>query len=232
MIYNTASAYFNENWQRYQSALAHNTLYHREMMETLKNFLVKHMANRPFSMVDIGCGDCSAIVPILADTSIDRYIGIDAAVDVLKIAAQNLSTIPCEKEFIADNMLTAVPNLSEPVDIIFSSYAIHHLFTDEKMELFESCKQKLKTNGFLIMIDGVLKPQQSRQLWLQELEERMVITNPDLSAEEITIRMQHPIADDHPDTIATFAGIAKKQSWSDFKVLVDKEIFAFILFAK
>lgn len=232
MILNAASAYFNENWQRYQSALSHNTLFHREMMETFQAFLKEKIGNRPFSMLDIGCGDCSAVAPVLAETKIDQYIGIDAAEDVLKIAAKNVASLPCEREFIADNMLSALPNLSNSVDLIFSSYAIHHLFTDEKFQLIEACKHKLKTNGYFIMIDGVLKPNQSRELWLHDLEQRMVHTNPDLSAEEITARMTHPIADDYPDTIATFENIAKQQAWSDFQVLVDKDIFAFMLFAK
>lgn len=43
-----ASEYFNKNWQRYQSAIKNNTLYHREMLQALQQFLVTHMGDRSF----------------------------------------------------------------------------------------------------------------------------------------------------------------------------------------
>jgi hypothetical protein len=118
---NTASAYFNENWQRYQSTVKNNTLYHREMLLALQQFLSTSVGTRPFSFVDVGCGDSSTVAPILADQVITKYIGIDAAKDVLKLASHSLAHLECEKEFIADNMTTAIPRLSSPVDIIFES---------------------------------------------------------------------------------------------------------------
>lgn len=128
----TVSEYFNENWQRYQSAIKNNMLFHREMLQALQKFLSTHIGNRPFSFVDVGCGDSSTVVSVLAATSIEKYIGIDAAQDVLKMAENTLAPLNCEKEFIADNMTVALPCLPGPVDVIFTSYAVHHLSLHEK----------------------------------------------------------------------------------------------------
>jgi SAM-dependent methyltransferase len=205
---NTASVYFNENWQRYLSAVRNNTLYHREMMSALQEFLSMNMEDKPFSFVDVGCGDSSNVAPILADTSIHKYIGIDAAKDVLLMASNTLEQLTCEKDFIADNMTTAIPNLSSPVDIIFTSYAVHHLSSQDKINFIATCKQKLKPHGFLLMVDGVLKHNQSRDEWLDNLQARMAETNLDVAADEIVARMEHPRIDDFPESIETFAKIA------------------------
>ena len=90
-------------------------------------------------MVDVGCGDSSTIIPALIDKPLDLYIGIDAAPDVLKLAAANVGKLGCEKEFICDNMINAIPNLRESVDIIFTSYAVHHLSHTEKVSFCIAC---------------------------------------------------------------------------------------------
>ncbi len=228
----TASEYFNENWQRYQSTIRNNTLYHREMLQALQKFLSTHIGSHPFSFVDVGCGDSSTIVSVLAATSIKKYIGIDAAQDVLKMAEHTLTSLDCEKEFIADNMTAALPRLSAPVDVIFTSYAIHHLSLHDKNNFIAACKQKLSPNGFLLMVDGVLKQNQTRDEWLDALRSRMLESNPDIDGDEIIARMEHPRVDDYPEKIDTFAHIARQQSWNNFQVLVDKGIFAFMAFTK
>lgn len=229
---NAASTYFNENWQRYQSSVKNNTLYHREMLAALDNFLSKKICPSSFSFVDIGCGDSSTVAPILANKPIIKYIGVDAAVDVLKAAATTLANLPCKKEFVPKDMLTAIQQLSSPVDIIFSSYAVHHLSLKNKIDFITQCKQKLTQDGFLLMVDGVLKKNQTRDEWLLALKERMQATIPDISPDELAIRMQHPSNDDFPESIETFSEIAQSQSWKSFQLLVDKGIFAFMVFAK
>ncbi|KTC89884.1 class I SAM-dependent methyltransferase [Fluoribacter dumoffii] len=227
-----ASEYFNENWQRYRNAVKNNTLFHREMGQALKKFLSTHLGNRPFSFVDVGCGDSSTVAPLLSETSIKKYIGIDAAPDVLKMAENTMASLHCEKEFIVDNMTSALPKLPATVDVIYTSYAVHHLSLQDKMSFIDTCKQKLNPNGFLLMVDGVLKQRQTREEWLDALESRMLESNPEITGEEIIARMEHPRADDHPEEIDTFAQIARRQSWKNFQVLVDKGIFAFMAFEK
>jgi 2-polyprenyl-3-methyl-5-hydroxy-6-metoxy-1,4-benzoquinol methylase len=229
---NSASAYFNENWMRYQSVLKHNTLYHREMIAALNGFLSEHYGDKAFDFVDVGCGDSSTVASVLADTSITTYIGIDAAKDVLKIAANNVTAIGCDTSFVADNMTTAIPNLASSVDIIYTSYAVHHLSLEDKFDFINSCKQQLKPNGVLLLVDGVLEHNQTREAWLDALRKRMGETIPDLSADELDFRMKHPSVDDFPESIETYSTMAKEQAWSSFDVLVDKGTFAFMVFRK
>lgn len=228
---NSASQYFNDNWEKYQNTIKSNTLYHREMATALDTFLNDKMASRDFTFVDVGCGDGSTIIPVLMNKSLKKYIGIDAASDVLKLAETNFNVINAEKEFICDNMIKAIKQLPVSIDVIFTSYAAHHLSHQQKNDFIQTCHNKLNKNGYLIMIDGVLKENQTRDEWLEELENRMKSTQ-HLTAEEVALRMQHPRNDDFPEEIATFEVISKTQNWRKFEVVVNMEIYAFMVFAK
>jgi precorrin-6B methylase 2 len=227
----SASQYFNENWKKYQQSIKNNTLYHKEMSAALDAFLVEHVSSHPFSFVDVGCGDASTIISVLTGKSIKQYIGIDAASAVLTIAAENLQVLNCKKEFICDNMVDAILQIPSSIDVIFTSYAVHHLSHQQKFDFVQACQHKLSNQGFLIMVDGVLNENQTRDEWLNALESRIKSTQP-MSSEELAFRMQHPRKDDFPEEIATFQKIANTQHWKNFEVLVKKEIYAFMVFSK
>ncbi|HTM64388.1 MAG TPA: class I SAM-dependent methyltransferase [Gammaproteobacteria bacterium] len=227
---NDASKYFDANWRKYQDSISCNTLYHKEMGAELRHFLIQHF-NASYTLVDVGCGDSSTIIPVISATKIEKYIGVDAAPNVLKIADSNLAALNCKKEFICGNMSDAVTQFPENIDIIYTSYALHHLSCDNKIEFIRNCKNKLKQGGFLIIVDGVLSTNQTRDEWLDALKNRMQETQ-HMSAEELEFRMEHPRADDFPESIATYQKIAEDQKWKKFEVLIDKEIFAFMVFGK
>jgi cyclopropane fatty-acyl-phospholipid synthase-like methyltransferase len=227
---NDASLYFDANWKRYQSTLAANSLYHKEMGDALNQFIDAHF-KQDFSLVDVGCGDSSTMAPILLNKKIKHYIGIDAAPNVLKLAEKQMAVVTCDQDFICDDMSTAIPKLTMKADIIFTSYAVHHLLHEHKVQFIQNCKNKLNDSGCLVMVDGVLDVNQTREQWLDALEERLNTTQT-MTPDELQFRMQHPRADDRPESIETFQRIAQEQGWKQFEVLVNKGIFAFMVFSK
>lgn len=227
---NDASLYFDANWKRYQSTLAGNSLYHKEMGEALNQFIDTHV-KPSFSLVDVGCGDSSTIAPILRHKKIKHYVGIDAAPNVLKLAEKQMAVVSCEQQFICDDMSAAILKLNSKADIIFTSYAVHHLSKERKIQSIHDCKNQLNDAGVLVMVDGVLDMGQTREQWLDALEHRLNTTQT-MTPDELQFRMQHPRADDHPEAIETFQQIASEQGWSRFEVLVNKKIFAFMVFFK
>lgn len=225
-------AYFNTNWQRYKDSVNKNMLYHLEMYTALNQFLQDHIGERPFSFVDIGCGDGSSIEPVLAEKSIQQYIGIDAAEDILEIAASNLERLNCEKKLILGDMIQAINQLPLPVDIIFSSYAIHHLSSQEKFDFIKACKDKLLPGGYFLMIDVIREENQTRDEWLDAMEARFTLFNPDLPQDDIKSRMIHPRAADYPENILTFETFSRDHEWRSFQILVKKNMYAFMVFEK
>jgi SAM-dependent methyltransferase len=229
----TVGAYFNQNWQRYLNTIKNNTLYHKEMLHALDKFLATTWANKEFTFADVGCGDARTVFPILSQYQIKKYIGIDAAPDVLKMAEEMLAPLKCDKEFMAENMCSAITHLSSKVDIIYTSFAVHHLSLQEKTDFIAHCYEQLNSEGYLLLIDGVLSSsQQTRAEWLDVLQGRIAETHPEIDESELITRMEHPRAADFPESIKTFTEIAQRQSWSKFEVLFQQDIFAFMLFKR
>jgi len=223
--------HFNAHWDRYLQVVKNNALFHKEMFSTLDTFLQKNI-NKPFTLADMGCGDCSMILPILMNKPIQRYIAMDATVSLIEKARANTIELDCEKEFICEDMRTGINKLTKPIDIIFSSYAVHHLSYDNKVHFLQQCQNKLENNGYFILVDGVLAINQKRDAWIIELGKRLRAAHPEMTDEEADELLDHPRKDDFPESIATFETIAQRQKWKNVEVLVDKDIFAFMVFSK
>jgi hypothetical protein len=82
-----------------------------------------------------------------------------------------------------------------------------------------------------IMIDGILNKNQTRDEWLDALEQQIKTTQ-SVTPEELASRMEHPRKYDFPELISTFENMAKGQQWQHFEVLVKKDIYAFMIFSK
>lgn len=228
----TVSQHFDQNWQSYLQAVNNGLLCHLEMFTKLESLINEHFQHKPFILADIGCGDGSAIVGVLQNKPISRYIGVDAAAEVLKNAPSVLETLDCEKEFICDDMANAIIQIQQPLDIIVCSYSLHHLSLAKKLEFIKNCQNQLQPNGYMILIDGVLAKNQDRDQWLEALENRFFAVNKEASEERIAAFKKHIHNDDHPESIATYQQIANDQDWKHFEVLIDKEILAFMVFKK
>lgn len=224
--------HFSTIWDAYQQTIKNNHLYHVEMFSTLDQFLNETFNNQSFSLADLGCGDGSAIKDALIHKSISHYIGVDAAANLIDAAPVVLTDLKCNKEFINADMVQAVEQISTPLDVIFSSYTLHHLISTHKFNFIKACKQKLASQGYLLIIDVMLKENQNRDEWLDELEQRLYKNHPGITAEEVEKKLVHPRTDDFPESISTFHDIAKQQSWRDFQVLLEKETCAFMVFTK
>jgi 2-polyprenyl-3-methyl-5-hydroxy-6-metoxy-1,4-benzoquinol methylase len=228
-----AADFFNANWQNYINFVKENKMGHQEMLSVLNQFLHEHMKKRPFSFVDVGCGDSSTICPILLDNPIKKYIGIDIAEDVLKTAPIHLARLNCEKKFIFDNMTNAIASLQKPVDIIFSSHSVNHLPSyQQKYNFIYQCKDKLKPDGFFIMIDGILEENQNREQLLERVENTYKQLYPNISLEDLERLMNHHRSRVFPEYIHTFASISQLQGWKRFRVLFKFGPIVFIVLNK
>ena len=226
------ASFFDANWDHYQTSVHNNALYHVEMFSALDELLSERFKGKRLTLADLGSGDSSAILPVLINHPIKRYIGVDAAEQLIDNAKKILVRVDCEKEFICADMAGVIEDLSSPIDVILTSYALHHLSYDNKVRFIKDCQNKLESGGIFILIDGVLAINQNRDAWLKELEKHIIESNPGISEEEADAILVHPRRDDFPETIATFKKIAEAQKWKKFEVLVDKEMYAFMAFTK
>jgi len=231
--FKSVGVFFEDKWHLYQRVIRGNVLCHGEMFATLDHLLAERFGNSPFSFVDFGCGDASAVLDTLRNKPISHYTGVDAASDLIATAAKKLAPLDCQKTLICQDMATAVSHLAVQVDVIFCSYALHHLLLDQKIKFIENCYQRLNTPGYFILVDGVAMEHETREQWLERLDRRILEKVPDFTAEDRAQIMQHPREADFPETIAMFRRIAKQSPWRSFEVLVERDDFlAFMVFVK
>jgi hypothetical protein len=135
-----AHAFFQQQWATYQKLVEANCLSHRELGDILK-MVVQQSCRESFVFMDLACGDAHFMAQILSGTTIGLYRGIDLSKPALELAAHNLKHVPFEVELVQGDMVDAIHRLSSPVDVIFCSLSIHHLNTDEKLDLMKSMRQ-------------------------------------------------------------------------------------------
>lgn len=228
--------YFNTSWSECQKSVKADILSHNKMFGTLDQFLKSYFAdraNRPCVLADLGCGDGSAIRDTLLDKPISKYIGVDMAESLLAEADKILADLKGSKAFICEDMQDAIVDIKGPLDIIFSSYALHYLRSKKKVEFIAHCREKLGDGGHFILVDTILGPTLTREEWLSLLEDRFRKRATKMTEEQIQKRLQHPRETNFPENIETYRRIAEEQHWKSFEVLVNvDDLFAFMVFSR
>jgi len=143
---------FFDVWDTYHKVVAGDHMFHRAIGAELRAALETRFAGRPYQMLDLGCGDAFALAPLLEGLAPAAYHGIDLSEAALALAAKNLSLLPCPVTLERVDMLSALDGTA-PVDVIYSSFALHHLDTAQKAKLFARVSDKLTPGGLLLLVD-------------------------------------------------------------------------------
>jgi ubiquinone/menaquinone biosynthesis C-methylase UbiE len=217
-----AGELFNQQWEIYQKVLNHNYMGHREIYAILHDFLVNGW-KKPFSMLELGCGDASYTAQALVDTNIASYQGIDLSQVALEIARQNLEAIACPKTLIEGDLCNFAAQLAQErspqFDIIMTSFALHHLDLAQKDALICDVSHYLKPDGVFVLIDVVRQEQETREAYirryLQDIAERWQAIAP----EEYLSLENHISVGDFPETQQTWRELATKHNFSRVECL-------------
>jgi SAM-dependent methyltransferase len=153
MSKNVSDSIFDSSWQTYQKIVAANYMFHREIGSALSGVLHARFDGQPFSFLDLGCGDAAAMAPVLKNLLLCRYKGVDLSQTALALAASNLADLPCQVELAHGDFSAALAKECDFYDVIYSSFALHHLPTEEKAEFFRRAARRLDEGGLLLLVD-------------------------------------------------------------------------------
>ncbi|MGM3305344.1 class I SAM-dependent methyltransferase [Anabaena sp. WFMT] len=212
--------FFNEQWQLYQKVLNKNYMGHHEIYVVLHELLLNYF-QKPFTMLDIGCGDASFTSQALLNTQIAEYTGIDLSNPALKGAEKNLAVTKCKTNFIKGDCweLTSelAKNKENKFNVILISFALHHLQIEEKDNLIKQVKKLLIPGGIFILIDIVRKEEESRDNYVKRYLENVEKYWSLLTPQEYSMVENHMSSSDFPETQQTLQTISEKYGFSDFK---------------
>ncbi|MGY6217055.1 class I SAM-dependent methyltransferase [Methylolobus aquaticus] len=163
----TVEEFFESAWAAYAAILDNNYMCHREIFDALGSCLASHYHGRPFSLIDLGCGDARFIAEALKGTAVNRYVGYDIADTALVEAGRQLGRLPCTVELREMDLMDALRFGDERFDVVFTSFAVHHLETSEKAEFFRQAARRVAPGGLLVMIDVMRAEGEDRIAYLQ-----------------------------------------------------------------
>jgi SAM-dependent methyltransferase len=184
-------------------------MHHMEIRAQLERVLLAQFASRPFSFLDLGCGDAATLAPLLASMAVKRYKGVDLSESALALAAENLTGLSCPVELVCRDILAALAADSALYDVVYTSFALHHLSTEQKAEFFRRVAQRLEKDGLLLLTDIVREEDESLPVYLGRYCDWLRSDWSALDAEEQASACDHILNNDRPETFSVLQALAQ-----------------------
>lgn len=208
---------FFNGWTLYRRIVDNDYLYHRSVRDALSAWLDGF--GRPFSFLDLGCGDAAFSSGILRGRPLRSYTGIDLSPVALDLAAKNTQdlSVPCSLH--EGDFLLSLPTLPEVYDIIYIGLSLHHLPRREKEFFFGELRRKISPGGVLLIFDPVLTPGETRDSYMGRWVDHARWSWKALSVEEVAGAVQHVTTSDFPEEITTLNRMAVNSGFKPAEVL-------------
>jgi cyclopropane fatty-acyl-phospholipid synthase-like methyltransferase len=227
---NSSATLFRNAWEIYRSVLDQNYMFHRELGVAVNGALIAHFGSKSISMLDLGCGDASQIKKMFAGSDLNNYHGCDLANEPLKMAEKELQDFAKNSKLECADMLECLSKTKDRYDLVFSSFAVHHLSSKSKLDLFKKSHNLLNPDGVLLLIDVTKMPNQDDHAYHNDYlffaRENWAELNPnDLDAIE-----EHVRAYDQPESVETYQKMAVNAGFSSAKILAQHTWHTAIMF--
>ena len=164
-------------------------------------------------MLDLGCGDASFLAPALHGRNIQYYAGFDLSDPALVLAAENMAPLGCKTDLINIDFMEGLAQIKERFDIVFTSYALHHLSREEKAEFFHLAHNALTEQGLLIIIDVMREPNESLPVYLNNYCQWVREKWHQLDEQDLTSLTHHIRHNDLPETTAILSTMAEAEGF-------------------
>ena len=210
-----AHDFFEDTWSVYHKIVRHNYMSHSELFEAAGK-IIQERAHTSFSFLDLGCGDATSIVPILKRLNPSSYIGVDLSDTALDAATKQCSDLSCPSELKLKDLLSFLEDSNDRFDVIFSSFAIHHLDQKQKKDFMLAAQKRLTDGGLIVIIDVVMDEGQSKEDYLDSYC-RDINSWPALSLEEKKYVESHVRNYDRPNTLKTIKEFASEANLHSFE---------------
>ena len=198
----TTDKLFDE-WTTYEKVVANDYMHHRAFFAALEQEIHTRL-DEPLSIIDVGCGDCTCVLPLLRSIAVESYTGIDLSETALSRARSQLEEAGIPFMLHCGTMLEELPLVDTEVSLAIASFSLHHLELAEKREVLEQCLRLLEPGGMLAVIDVFLEEDESRQGYYQRWEANARSGYQALEPVEMEELLAHVRACDIPETLSSY----------------------------
>lgn len=205
---------FFDEWSIYDQVLDHNYMYHDEIYRDVKRLLADRYEKRPFVLLDLGCGSARHLARALQGRSVSRYVGYDLSDVALAHAERNLTGLGCPVDLRRGDLLEGLRTGGEKFDVIFTSFALHHLAAAQKSTFFQIAYSLLNQDGILLLIDTVRDDGEDRRLYLDRYCAWLRSEFKTLSPDALDLLCDHIRSNDFPETLAALDSMATRAGFS------------------
>ena len=157
---------FSNNWNIYEKIRNANYMHHAEFATETAGAL-KRFDRKGLDILDIGCGDAKALLPVLEQVVVASYTGYDLSPNTLQLAEGHLNGRKFEYSLEQGDMMQLLQSDEKKYHVIYSAFAIHHLHDKEKRKLLQLCFSHLTSGGKMIYIDIFRAQQMSREQYIE-----------------------------------------------------------------
>lgn len=218
ILENDETSLFRHSWSLYDALAEMNYMHHREIYACVAELLAEIHQRGPWTILDLGCGNARFLAPCLMSTTPQHYIGIDLSSPALEEAGTRfLADLP-SRALHCENMLTFMEACPPRSEVIFSSFAVHHLCLDEKRRLFLACAKALQPNGLIILVDVAREEHQDRDSYLATYLGTMRSHWTRVAAHDLDAACAHVQDFDFPETLSTLRIIAQEAGLNSFEL--------------
>ena len=193
---------FQTQWAIYEKIIHKNYMFHEQILNAVEKILKEIGENTPIEMLDLGCGDVTLISKILPHINLEGYTGFDLSSSSLEIAKKNLQSV-VNKVLLKSETMENCFNIQKQWNVVYSSYAIHHLQDLDKKKLILKLVQGLPKNGLFIYIDIFKKEDETMLEYKQRYMQNIATYWDSIELYEKEIIFNHINESDFPTDIST-----------------------------
>lgn len=177
-------------------------------------------------ILDMGCGDAIQMVEQLKVQPVSSYTGYDISPEALALASENLKGVGCPVELKQGAMQDLIKLETGGFEIIYTSFAMHHLEDDQKVQLLQDCFDKLTDYGMLILIDIFRKEDATREEYIDQYFSMIRKEWAALDEKEKQLIYDHITEFDHPATLTDMISWGQETGFSieQFPIADDKHL--------
>ena len=180
--------FFSQQWATYRAIVDNNLMEHRQLTAAVAEAVQAWFAARPADagpadLADLGCGDLALMAPLYRQWPLASLLAVDCTAEVLPLAQQQLGQVPYPCRWLEMDLLAwassanqagqATGQQNQQLDLILTSFAVHHLNDKEKGQFLEGCSRKLRPGGLLLWADVFRQPGEQRQEYVDRYSQRV-----------------------------------------------------------